>query len=388
MRRRAHILVAVVMVAFIGGSCVPETTNQLPVAVASADPSTGIAPLTVEFSSAGSNDPDGLITAFLWNFGDGDTSQDANPTHVYADPGTYVASLKVTDNSGGTRTTTVTVEVTGPGNQAPTAVIAADPTTGTAPLSVDFDGSGSTDPESGPLTYLWDFGDGGSSTDAVVTHEYTDPGNYTVTLTVTDDQLADGSATTTISVGAPPNLPPVAAAQADATSGNVPLVVNFTSTGSDDLDGTIENFAWTFGDGNVGSGPAPTHTYTVPGDYTATLTVTDDDGETDTATVDITAKGALAAPTSGGPGTLIVVTMYCTADDGHPDLATAIAALVTDPGGSVVVASSTDNSGNTGNAVVTLTVPPGTPPGSYKVTTSCDTYFGSVQYPAIPFTVT
>src|SRR5690606_24572904 len=157
------------------------------------------------------------------------------------------------------------------------------------------------------LTYLWDFGDGQTSTEAVVSHEYGVADVYTVSLTVTDDQGATGSDTATITVGEPANLPPVAAAQGSPTSGNVPLTVNFTSTGTADSDGTIQSYEWTFGEGSVGTGPSPTHTYTAPGRYTATLTVTDDDGASASDTVEITATGAVAAPTSGGPGTLIVV---------------------------------------------------------------------------------
>ena len=110
--------------------------------------------------------------------------------------------------------------------------------------------------------------------------------------------------------------------------------------------------------------------------------------DVDSDTVDITATGTVAAPTSGAPGTLIVVTTSCWPHPDHPNLATAIAALVTHPGGSVVATATVDNANGTGNAVLTLTVPPGTAPGGYRITTSCDTYFGSVQYPPVDFTVT
>jgi PKD repeat protein len=76
------------------------SANQPPVAVASANPESGEAPLTVQFSSDGSHDPDGTITAYAWDFGDGDSSPDANPAHAYSVAGTYSASLTVTDDDG------------------------------------------------------------------------------------------------------------------------------------------------------------------------------------------------------------------------------------------------------------------------------------------------
>lgn len=82
------------------GSIVPPN-GQVPIAVAdSSAPTTGIGPLTVNFSSAGSYDPDGGISSYSWDFGDGTVSTEANPVHAYNTPGTYTASLVVTDFSG------------------------------------------------------------------------------------------------------------------------------------------------------------------------------------------------------------------------------------------------------------------------------------------------
>lgn len=90
---------------------VPVTPNQAPVAVATATPPEGPAPLSVQFSSAGSNDPDGgVIASYFWDFGDGITSTSANPTHSYVALGNFTATLKVTDTSGAAGTTTVTVK--------------------------------------------------------------------------------------------------------------------------------------------------------------------------------------------------------------------------------------------------------------------------------------
>ncbi|HUP51616.1 MAG TPA: PKD domain-containing protein, partial [Longimicrobiales bacterium] len=81
---------------------------------------------------------------------------------------------------------------------------------------------------------------------------------------------------------------PVAVAAADPTSGDAPLLVSFTGSGSSDADGQIVTYAWTFGDGGSSDVANPQHTYTTAGDYTATLTVTDDGGAQASATVDVT----------------------------------------------------------------------------------------------------
>ena len=87
------------------------TTNQPPTAVASASPQTGTAPLSVQFSSDGSSDPDGTIATFAWDFGDGSTASEANPTHTYGAAGSYQAILTVTDDGGAAATAAVDITV-------------------------------------------------------------------------------------------------------------------------------------------------------------------------------------------------------------------------------------------------------------------------------------
>lgn len=94
------------------GSGTPS--NQLPSARATATPTSGTSPLTVAFSSAGSLDPDGTIVSLSWNFGDGATSTESNPTHLFTAAGNYSVVLTVTDNGGATATSTVSVTVTAP----------------------------------------------------------------------------------------------------------------------------------------------------------------------------------------------------------------------------------------------------------------------------------
>lgn len=94
--------------------------NRRPIVTMSGSPLSGLAPLTVNFSSVGTNDPDGNPITYLWNFGDGSGSALANPSHVFTVNGTYNTVLTVRDNKGGVETKSVTVTV---GNRAPSASI-------------------------------------------------------------------------------------------------------------------------------------------------------------------------------------------------------------------------------------------------------------------------
>ncbi|MFC3737435.1 PQQ-dependent sugar dehydrogenase [Paractinoplanes deccanensis] len=123
--------------------------NRAPTAAASATPTSGAAPLTVAFSSAGSSDPEGGALTYSWAFGDGTTSTAANPAKTYATNGTYSATLTVRDPQGATGTASVTVTV---GNTAP-AVTITTPAAGqlvsfgdSVPWSVTV-----TDPEDGAI---------------------------------------------------------------------------------------------------------------------------------------------------------------------------------------------------------------------------------------------
>jgi len=156
-------------------------------AVISATPSSGTAPLIVALNGS---DSTGSIIKYHWEFHDGTSSVDgANVTHQFENVGEYTIELTVTDDSNHISTTTHTIIVSGSStnNSPPLAVIAATSTVGASPLSVTFDGSGSSDADGDALTYSWNFGDGGSSDGiASVTHIYTVAGTYQATLTVSD----------------------------------------------------------------------------------------------------------------------------------------------------------------------------------------------------------
>lgn len=160
-----------------------SVSGVAPVAAFSADVTSGTEPLTVTFTDASTNTP----TSWFWTFGDGGTSTLRNPVHIYSDPGTYTVSLTVTNAAGSdteTKTGYITVYAAA---SAPTAAFTADYTSGTAPLTVTF-----TDSSTGnPTSWLWDFGDGTTSTDQNPVHTYTISGSYTVTLTVSNTAGSD-----------------------------------------------------------------------------------------------------------------------------------------------------------------------------------------------------
>jgi PKD repeat protein len=285
---------------------VDEPGGAAPTVDASADKQSGPAPLTVEFSADGSDD----VVQYHWDFGDDNgTSLDQNATHTYMTPGTYTATVTVTYDGGKTATDTVAITVTDPpGNVAPNVEIGAAPASGNAPLDVLLS-SEATDPDDDELTYLWEFGDGDtSSQEGSVRHVYRTAGTYTAKLTVSDGQ-ASASATVSITVGNPPqNQAPTVQIAADPLNGSAPLDVRFTASGRDPEGGALI-YTWDYGDGSQGAGRSVTHRYLTAGTYTAKVTARDAQGATGTATVQVVvgpaaqsgvrgAQAELAAPSS------------------------------------------------------------------------------------------
>jgi glucose/arabinose dehydrogenase len=117
----------------------------------------------------------------------------------------------------------------------PVAVASANPTSGLAPLLVNFSSNGSSSESAGKLTYRWDFGDGGTSIKANPTYTYRNPGNYTAKLTVTDRQNISATSTVSIIVNSTTNRAPVATILTPANNSTYSAgqTVNFSGTVSD-----------------------------------------------------------------------------------------------------------------------------------------------------------
>lgn len=248
-----------------------------PVAAFTGSPTSGTEPLTVNFT----DESTGSITSWSWNFGDGGSSTSQNPSHQYTSSGTYTVTLTVT-GPGGSDDEIKSNYITVNPCVNPVAGFSGNPTSGDYPLDVTF-----TNSSTGATSYSWNFGDGGTSTAANPTHQYTSAGTYTVTLTATnacgsDDEIKTGY----ITVTTPPCDPPIADFTGSPTSGTYPLTVSFTDLSTN----SPTSWSWTFGDGGSSTAQNPSHQYTAAGIYSVSLTATNacgSDGETKTAYITV-----------------------------------------------------------------------------------------------------
>lgn len=234
---------------------------------------TGPVPFTLKFDGSYATDPDNDIVSYEWDL-DGDGKVDKTGEQVeytYKQAGTYTAALTVEDSVGNRNTSQVTVVVT---SEDFSVSIIADQLSGPAPLTVNFDASGSSYALGEILSYTWDFGDGTPSklTGAKVTHTYRQPGEYVASVKVTTSDNTSKTATQVVTALEPSLLP-----QFDFTParGTAPVTVSFDASGS---QGDIVSYKWDFGNGKIGTGQHISHTYSVPGVYVITLTVTDSTG--------------------------------------------------------------------------------------------------------------
>lgn len=227
-----------------------------------AVPRCGGVPLTVSFTDE--SIPANTLTGWYWNFGDGTTSSEQNPTHEYTQVGVFDVTLEISDGA------------------LTDALVKQDYVTTQDAVSADFMGY-PTDIEPGQTVvfdpvlqgvaneYLWDFGDGQTSTEPNPIHTYNSVGLFDVTLTVRlfldgCDQQDSHTKTQYVKVS---NID--ARFNGVPTAGTVPLVVQFT----DQSLGTPVSWFWEFGDGTTSSLQNPTHQYNDVGHYDVKLTVND-----------------------------------------------------------------------------------------------------------------
>ncbi len=193
--KRALIVVSLFVLAVVLGGC---ARNQPPTAEIVGLKDGDRVQKDVSFQGKGT-DPEKKEVTYEWDFGDGTKGTGENPTHTYAEVGReYTVTLVVSDDrKAKSKPVKVKIYVNAP----PVAVAEATPTEGKPPLTVEFDGSKSSDKE-GAVTFSWDFnGDGTEdSTEAKGSFTYEQPGDYTATLTVTDTDGAKATATVTIKV--------------------------------------------------------------------------------------------------------------------------------------------------------------------------------------------
>ena len=245
--------------AWNGNNCVDDTIIPVGNVAPNAAWSSSGSSLTWNFT----NQSSGGATSYLWDFGDGNTSTQTDPTHTYSSTGTYTVCLTATSACGSDSSCgTVTVS----NCPAPTPGFSAVATQ----LTVDFTDAATG---TGTLTYLWDFGDGNTSTLQSPSHTYAIPGTYTVCQTVTDNCGTD-STCSNVTVTCP-----VPSSGFTYVTNNRDLTTTNTSIGGN-------TFLWTFGDGNTSTDTSPMHTYAADGIYEVCLISTNPCGS-DTTCISI-----------------------------------------------------------------------------------------------------
>ena len=295
------------MGAFEYGGVVPNSVS----ANFSGTPRTGASPLSVTFTDLSSATGAAVINAWSWNFGDSGTSTSKNPTHNYAATGTYTVALTVQDTARGlsnTLTLTAYVTVNSTPSSSVTAAFSAAPRSTSVGGAVVFTDLSTVTGTAVINSWLWSFGDQGTSTLQNPTHVYAAAGTYTVTLTVTDTarSLTDGETKTgyiTIS-----NDTVTADFTQSGTGGAAPYTVRFTDTSSATGSAVIDSVELALGNGvsMIDPDPLPFYTYSTPGIFTPSLTVHDT-----TRGLSSSKAGSpitvTAPPTGDGGGTVDVV---------------------------------------------------------------------------------
>ncbi|HRS58447.1 MAG TPA: PKD domain-containing protein, partial [Bacteroidia bacterium] len=205
--------------------------------------------------SSGSN-------SYLWNFGDGNTSNNTSPNYTYSASGTYSVKLIATTNNGCVDSLVKTVEVY---PQPVAGFNASDVCKGTA---TSFTNTSTI--SSGTMSYVWTFGDGNSSTSSDPVYTYASAGTYTVKLVVTSDNGCKDSISKTVTVYP---MPVVSFTAANVCEGNQ---VSFTNNSG--VSSGTNSYSWNFGDGSTSANTSPTHTYTGSGTFDVKLIATTNNG--------------------------------------------------------------------------------------------------------------
>ncbi|MEZ4667068.1 MAG: PKD domain-containing protein, partial [Anaerolineae bacterium] len=174
------------------------TPPDAPIAAFTQNTTSGNIPLAIQFT----NQSTGNITSYAWDFGDGQTSVEKDPSHTYSSIGTFTVKLLVT-GPGGSKEAQSTITATQP-IAAPVAAFTTDVSDGTAPLTVQFANSSTGE----NVSYTWDFGDGSlPSNEVSPVHVYTTAGSYLAKLTASNGG-GSSEATQSITVNAPAAQPP------------------------------------------------------------------------------------------------------------------------------------------------------------------------------------
>lgn len=251
------------------------TTNQ-PWSNDNKDEIRGEVPFKVKFSGKETVDTDKDIIDYSWDFNADNTMDGAGEEieHTFTEPGNYTVTLFVEDAKGHESRESIQVKADAQGLRAE---LTADTLNGEVPLAVKFDASGSSYAGGKIVNYFWDFGNGVTKYDkAQVTYTFMQVGTFTVkvkAIAADGKEMEDSIFINVLPVSLNACFTP------NVESGVAPLIVTFNPSCS---TGTIANYRWDFGDGDLSYARKPTHTFTAAGTYTVTLTTEDPSGVSDT----------------------------------------------------------------------------------------------------------
>lgn len=217
-------------------------------------------------NGGGSEDSDGEIEQWTWAFGDGSSATGQQAVHEFSESGSFTITLTVSDDEGSKAKTSHGIEVQMP-NVAPQAAFSFDCQGNTC----RFDASNSIDSDGEITKFLWELGDGSSSSQTNFEHSYRQEGSFTVSLTVHDNRGKFGMTSQNVEVTME-NHAPTARFKVSCDG----LTCTLDAGASTDNDGSIASYAWTFGDGASGSGDRASHEFPGNGKYRVRLVVTDD----------------------------------------------------------------------------------------------------------------
>jgi PKD repeat protein len=257
--------------------------NGTPVPSFTFAPSAPLLRVDVTFDASLSTDSDGRIANYAWNFGDGSQGTGAVVRHEFGSVGTFVVTLTVTDDRGQSASLSKNVAVSSTADPKPDFVIS--PAAPSVNEKIYFNAATSTAAVGRTIVrYDWDYGSGRQDSGQLVWQIYTQPGTYTVVLTVTDDAGNKGSTSKTVSVGSGGTSASFSYLPTAPTGTNIVYFDAAASKGT----GGISSYSWNFDDGGApGSGVSPFHQFCtaagfVDKTFNVALTVTDSTGATST----------------------------------------------------------------------------------------------------------